>query len=173
VAQVTRFLFAMLHRKQNAPPLEPPSSSQDEGHKSLRRSPLRPGGRAASLRSACLRRSPIVIGAGCSGAAGPLPLLGAFVSVHHCRNVPPAVAPGPRGPREGFRAAFSSLCGSTGALTLTHCGRIDSPNEMPSSLAELAVAQSKKFLPRRLGIFEAALRMTNRHDKKIPHLVAF
>jgi hypothetical protein len=36
---------------------------------------------------------------GRSGAAGPLPLLGAFVSVHHCRNVPPAVAPGPRGPR--------------------------------------------------------------------------
>jgi hypothetical protein len=45
---------------------------------------------------------------------------------------------------------------------------------MPSSLpAGRAVTVKKRILPRRLGIFDAALRMTNCHCKKIPHLVAF
>jgi hypothetical protein len=57
---------------------------------------------------------------------------------------------------------------------MTNSGRIDLPNEMPSSLpAGRAVTVMKKILPRRLGIFDAALRMTNSHCKKIPHLVAF
>jgi hypothetical protein len=58
-------------------------------------------------------------------------------------------------------------------LSPIRCGRIDSPNERPSSLPAGRAVTVKKILPRRLGIFDAALRMTNRHGKKIPHLVAF